>query len=212
LWQPARQVAGDYYDFPPRGDGRLGLVIADVSDKGMPAALFMALTRSIVRASLDGAPSPAAGISLANRLICADSTGGMFVTLFYALLDPITRELTYVNGGHYPPLLCRVDQDELTRLMPTGMALGVIDDAPFEQETLRLEIGETLVLYTDGVIDATDPSGQAFGTERLRRVILEHRDSSADAVVVTLKEAIDSFVGGSAPYDDMAILVIRCQP
>jgi sigma-B regulation protein RsbU (phosphoserine phosphatase) len=211
LWQPARQVAGDYYDFLPGPTGRLGLVIADVSDKGMPAALFMALTRSIVRASLDGASSPAAGIAQANRLICADSTGGMFVTLFYALLDPVTRELTYVNGGHHPPLLCRIGQGELTQLARTGMALGVIDDTAFAQETIHLELGDFLVLYTDGVTDATDIHGQSFGTQRLQRVILEHRERPAGGVVTALKEAIDDFVGASAPYDDIAILVVRCQ-
>jgi serine phosphatase RsbU (regulator of sigma subunit) len=132
------EVAGDYYDFIPLDREQLGLVIADVSDKGMPAALFMALTRSIVRASVDRAPSPADGIAHANRLICADSTRGMFVTLFYALLNPATGEMTYVNAGHNPPLLCRADQDQLTPLARTGMALGVVEDTPFEQHTLRL--------------------------------------------------------------------------
>jgi sigma-B regulation protein RsbU (phosphoserine phosphatase) len=114
-WQPAREVAGDYYDFISLDGGQLGLVIADVSDKGMPAALFMALTRSTVRASIGRASSPADGIAHANRLICADSTGGMFVTLFYALLNPTTGEFTYVNAGHNPPLLCRADQEQLYR-------------------------------------------------------------------------------------------------
>ena len=105
-WQPARQVAGDFYDFIPAAGDHIGIVVADVADKGMAAAIFMALTRSTVRASLAGAPSPAEGIARANRLICADAAGGMFVTLFYAELDPLTGLLTYVNAGHDPAILC----------------------------------------------------------------------------------------------------------
>ncbi len=103
-WQPAREVAGDYYDFIPGRDGRMGIVIADVTDKGMPAALFMALTRSILRACLDQALPPAESLDKANRLICADSTSDMPVTLFYGLLDPLQGEIIYVNAGHNPPI------------------------------------------------------------------------------------------------------------
>jgi sigma-B regulation protein RsbU (phosphoserine phosphatase) len=209
-WQPAREVAGDYYDFIPLDGEQLGLVIADVSDKGMPAALFMALTRSIVRASVGRAPSPADGISHANRLICADSTRGMFVTLFYALLNPPTGEITYVNAGHNPPLLCRADQDQLTQLARTGMALGVVEDTPFEQHTLRLNPGDFVLLYTDGVTDATDAHLQDFGMERLQRVILDHRRAPAADVMAALEQAIGDFAGSTAPFDDMAMVVIKC--
>jgi len=209
-WQPAREVAGDYYDFIPLDGGQLGLVIADVSDKGMPAALFMALTRSIVRASVGRAPSPAEGIAHANRLICADSTGGMFVTLFYALLNPATREFTYVNAGHNPPLLYHSEQDQLTELAPTGMVLGVLEDAPFEQRTLHLSPGDLVVLYTDGVTDATDVHLHGFGMDRLQRVILEHRDAPAAGLVAALEGAIGDFAASAAPFDDIAVVVMRC--
>ena len=209
-WQPAREVAGDYYDFIPLDGGQLGLVIADVSDKGMPAALFMALTRSIVRASVGRAPSPAEGIAHANRLICADSSGGMFVTLFYAQLDPATREFTYVNAGHNPPLLYHSEQDQLTELARTGMVLGVLEDAPFEQRTLHLSPGDLVVLYTDGVTDATDVHLHGFGMDRLQRVILEHRDAPAAGLVVALEGAIGDFAASAAPFDDIAVVVMRC--
>jgi sigma-B regulation protein RsbU (phosphoserine phosphatase) len=209
-WQPAYEVAGDYYDFIPLDREQLGLVIADVSDKGMPAALFMALTRSIVRASVDRAPSPADGIAHANRLICADSTRGMFVTLFYALLNPATGEMTYVNAGHNPPLLCRADQDQLTPLARTGMALGVVEDTPFEQRTLRLNPGDFIVLYTDGVTDTTDAHEQDFGMERLQRAILDHRQASAADVVAALEQAIGDFADSIASFDDIAMVVIKC--
>ncbi|MEE9616057.1 MAG: GAF domain-containing SpoIIE family protein phosphatase [Anaerolineae bacterium] len=221
-WQPAREVAGDYYDFipvvfnlakgsePSQGLGSLGIVIADVSDKGMPAALFMALTRSIVRASVGHAPSPADGIARANRLICTDSAGGMFVTLFYALLNPEAGEITYVNAGHNPPLLYRAEQDRLVELTRTGMALGVVADSPFEQRTVHLDPGDFVLLYTDGVTDATDAHLQDFGMERLRRVILDQQHAPATDVVASLEQAIDDFTGSTAPFDDIATVVIRC--
>jgi sigma-B regulation protein RsbU (phosphoserine phosphatase) len=212
-WQPAREVAGDYYDFFPLDDGRLGLVIADVSDKGMHSALFMALTRSTVRASVGRAPSPADDIGHANQILCADSTGSMFVTLFYALLDPATGELTYVNAGHNPPLLCRQSDlagpHQLAELTRTGVALGVMPDASFEQGTLQLDLGDFVLLYTDGVTEATDSLGQEFGEERLRKIALGQRRASAAQVVVTLEQALHDFVGSASPFDDITIVAVK---
>jgi sigma-B regulation protein RsbU (phosphoserine phosphatase) len=212
-WQPAREVAGDFYDYIPLDGGQIGLVIADVSDKGMPAALFMALTRSIVRASVGRAPSPADGIAHANRLICADSTSGMFVTLFYALLDPASGEFTYVNAGHNPPLLCKqsdcADRSGPTQLARTGMVLGVLEDAPFEQHTLHLDPGDLVLLYTDGVTEAMDAQEQEFGMERLQRVLLGQRDAPAAGVVATLEGAISDFAASAAPFDDIAMVVLK---
>jgi sigma-B regulation protein RsbU (phosphoserine phosphatase) len=210
-WQPAREVAGDYYDFIPLdpGGGQLGLVIADVSDKGMPAALFMALTRSVVRASVGHASSSADGIAHANRLICADATGGMFVTLFYALLNPETGEMTYVNAGHNSPLLYRADQDQLTELTRTGMALGVMEDSSFEQRTVRLNAGDFVFLYTDGVTEAIDTQKREFGEERLQRVILDKRHAPAAEIVAGLEQALREFVGASSPLDDITIVAAK---
>ncbi|MGH2593109.1 MAG: PP2C family protein-serine/threonine phosphatase [Anaerolineae bacterium] len=227
-WQPAREVAGDFYDFialsrggapaadapgvgarPALGEQQLGLVIADVSDKGMPAALFMALTRSIVRASMAGASSPADGIVRANRLICADAMNGMFVTLFYAQLNPATGELMYVNAGHNPPLLYRADRDELMKLTRTGMALGLFETAEFEQRTVRLNAGDFVVLYTDGVTEALDAQGQEFGEERLRRVILDSRRASAQDIITALQRATGQFAGATAPFDDSTLVIAK---
>jgi sigma-B regulation protein RsbU (phosphoserine phosphatase) len=208
-WQPAREVAGDYYDFVALGGGRLSLVIADVSDKGMPAALFMALTRSIVRACAGRTPSPADGIAYANRLLCADSTGGMFVTLFYGLLDPAAGTLTYVNAGHDPPLLYRSDPDELSELGPTGMVLGVLEDARFEQGQVELQSGDFLLLYTDGVTDATNAQGQEFGRQRLQRVVRQKRRAPVAEMVSALEQAVQGFVGASLAFDDITIVGMR---
>ena len=167
-WQPARQVSGDFYDFISTEQG-VGVVIADVSDKGMPAALFMALSRTIVRASLIQADSPADGMLHANRLICADSPNSMFVTLFAAQIDRASGDLIYVNAGHNPPYLYRAVEDQPARLARTGMALGIDDTAHFEQQAVHLDPGDALVLYTDGILDALNARGEEFGDERLRQ-------------------------------------------
>ncbi|HJW83050.1 MAG TPA: SpoIIE family protein phosphatase [Anaerolineae bacterium] len=215
-WQPARQVAGDFYDFIPVAVGPgeesspgLGLVIADVSDKGMPAALFMALSRSIVRASVAHALSPAQAITQANRLVCADSSDGMFVTLLYALLDPVSGQLTYVNAGHNPPIVYRADQDCWFEFERTGIALGLFDPYKYEQRTLQFNVGDFVVLYTDGVTEAVDAQGQRFEEDRLRQVLLDRRRASAAQIVEALRQAIAGFTDVSAPFDDITIVVAK---
>jgi sigma-B regulation protein RsbU (phosphoserine phosphatase) len=213
-WRPARQVAGDYYDFVSRAgangdEDKLGLVIADVADKGVPAALFMVLTRSTLRATMDRASSPVEGISHTNRLLCVDASAGMFVTLFYALLAPDTGEMTYVNAGHRPALICRASSQEFVELLPTGMALGVVPDASFAQESVHLDHDDVLVFYTDGVPEATDEHEQMFGVERFMRTILDHHDATADEIASAVIQAVDKFVGSEEPFDDIAVVVIK---
>ncbi|MEW5869361.1 MAG: PP2C family protein-serine/threonine phosphatase [Chloroflexota bacterium] len=211
-WFPAREVAGDYYDFIPDTADRLGVVVADVSDKGMPAALFMALTRSIVRASLDGAKSSAEGIARANRLICADATSGMFVTLFYALVDPSEGRVTYVNAGHNPPLFFQRRQSgagQMTRLGRTGMALGVEAESDYQQFTLALKPGDFLLLYTDGVTDALNAQGEEFGLERLEQVVSANSSRTAPEIGAALQKAIEDFLGTTALFDDITLMVVQ---
>ena len=208
-WKPAREVAGDFYDFIPTEDGRFGLVIADVTDKGMPAALFMAFTRSIIRASLDRAASPAEGISRANQLICAESTYGFFVTLFYALLDPPTGDLTYVNAGHNPPLLYSSNEGQLITLTRTGIPLGIEPGSTFEQQLVRLEPEDFLLLYTDGVIDAYDNRDQEFGMPRLEQVLRDNRNAPATEIITAVDSALTAHVGTTVPYDDITFVVLK---
>ena len=209
-WQPQREVAGDYYDFIPAEDAsHLGLVIADVTDKGMPAALFMALTRSIVRASVVTASSPLDGIQRANRLVCADATGGMFVTLFYGELNTTTGELAYVNAGHNAPLLYQAGLAQLVKLIRTGMPLGVEYWSAYEQRSVQLQPGDFVVLYTDGVTDAVNAQEQEFGEERLRRVILENRAAPAADMLAAVVRALEAFTGATAPFDDITLVVAR---
>jgi sigma-B regulation protein RsbU (phosphoserine phosphatase) len=209
-WLPAREAAGDYYDFVPLRGGRLALVIADVCDKGMPAALFMALSRSIVRASLDSAPSPAEGVARANRRIHADATSGMFVTLFCAEVQPGVGEIVCVNAGHHPPLLAAAASGKKPAvLLPAGMALGVLADSSYEQGVVHLDPGDLLLLYTDGVTDARNAEGEEFGKARVERLLLEARGQSAPEVVAALEAAVRAFTGPVAPFDDVTVLAVK---
>jgi sigma-B regulation protein RsbU (phosphoserine phosphatase) len=206
-WQPARQVSGDFYDFIPTGQG-VGVIIADVSDKGMPAALFMALSRTIVRASLIRSDSPAEGMTQANRLICADSPNSMFVTLFGAQLAA-SGELIYVNAGHNPPYLYRAAIEQPQRLARTGMALGLDDTLRLEQRAAHLDPGDTLVLYTDGILDALNARGEEFGDTRLRRVCARRRTETASQIVAALRDEVLAFVGDQPLADDCTVVIVK---
>jgi sigma-B regulation protein RsbU (phosphoserine phosphatase) len=207
-WSPARQVSGDYYDLLPGEGDWLDLIMADVSGKGMPAALSMALTRSNVRASMAPSRDLVVGMERVNRLLCADAADGTFVTLFCARLQPGSPAVRYVNAGHNPPLLLH-GGGSLEALGPTGMALGVVENATYEEGSVQLDPGDVLVLYTDGVPDAVRPDGQRFGMDRLQRTVLDHRDRPAAGIVNALEEAVQDFVGDTEQFDDMAILVAR---
>jgi sigma-B regulation protein RsbU (phosphoserine phosphatase) len=208
-WQPAQAVSGDYYDFLTLDADKLGLVIADVSDKGMPAALFMTLTRTIVRASMEVASQPAAGIAQANRLICADAVNGMFVTLCYLQLDPATGELVYVNGGHNPPWHYRETDEQPVPLTRTGILLGVDDTAAYEQRRIHLEPGDFAVLWTDGLSDALNSEGQEFGEQRMHQVLQLQRQASAHELLDALTAAVGDFVGDTPSFDDITLVVVK---
>ena len=211
-WQPASQVAGDYYDFIPLQDGNLGLVIGDVTDKGMPAALFMALTRTCIRAYLSYANSPLQAILNANNQICMDSSDGMFVTLFYAQLDPKSGELIYVNAGHNPPILIRSGEDgsaQLTHLTRTGMALGVECETSYGQKQIFMKPGDSLLIYTDGLTDTINEEGEAFGLERIERVMISQREQSAGEIVSSILLNIQEFSVASDPFDDITLMMIK---
>lgn len=208
-WLPAREVAGDFYDFlPAEGDG-VGLVIADVTDKGMGAALFMALTRSMLRASLEGSKSPAEAISKANRLIVANSSSAMPVTLFYGELRPDRDELVYVNAGHNPPFIYRAKSEKFDELGRTGIVLGVDDTLVLEQDTVKVNSGDVVVFYTDGVTDALNSDERAFGEDRLKQAILDSASGTAQEVAVGLLSSLQEFIGGAQPFDDITLMIAK---
>ncbi len=211
-WQPARVVGGDFYDLIPdlaSGD-RLGAVIADVSDKGMPAALFMAATRSTLRGSMAGRlAAPEEGIARANRLICADSTGGMFVTLFYAGLSAGSGELVYVNAGHNPAYLCRPDRAKPVPLGRTGLLLGFAEDAEYAAGRCELAPGDFVVLYTDGLTEAINAAGEEFGEARLCALLESQCGAGAAEIVAAIEAALHEHAGALAPFDDVTVVVVR---
>jgi len=208
-WIPAREVAGDFYDFIHGDGGKLGLVIADVVDKGMPAALFMAFSRSTLRNNLLRMPIPKDGIAEVNSLICADSVYGMFLTLVYCVIEPDSGEVTYVNAGHNPPLLYRSDENELMDLSRTGIPLGVTEEASYDQETTTLNSGDFILFYTDGICDAVNSQEEEFGMERVRRVLLDHCQESAEEILAALEQASSDFTGSTAPFDDITMLIAK---
>lgn len=206
---PAKEVGGDFYDIIDIGQGKTGLVIADVSGKGVPAALFMVLSRTTVRTSLRMMGVVAAAMSDANRMICADADQGMFVTLFFGILDERTRAFTYSNAGHNPPMHFRAATGEIALMTSTGMALGVVEEEVYTQETVTLHSGDVLVFYTDGVTEALDRDDRQFGEERLQKVIREFHQLPATGIVTKIQEEIQAFVAGTPQFDDITLMVIR---
>ncbi len=210
-WRAARQVAGDFYDFFELSGGRLGLVIADVADKGMPAALFMALTRTLVRAAALEESSPAAAMARVNDLLVPDARAGMFVTAIYAVLSLETGRLAYANAGHNLPLLLRAGTGELEQLRKGGMALGVLEGIRLKEHVVYLEPGDCLVFYTDGITEAFAPSpgGEVYGEERLRAVVQSTDCDSAQAMLDAIDESVIAFAGDTALSDDRTLMVLR---
>jgi sigma-B regulation protein RsbU (phosphoserine phosphatase) len=208
-WHPAREVAGDYYDFIPLNPETIGLVIADVTDKGAPAALFMVFSNSIVRGSVHASIPPAEAIASANRLICAKSPNAMFVSLVYAQLDLKTGQATYVNAGHNMPLYYQHAEDRLQSLARTGMVMGIEPETPYTQERLVMEPGDFLLMYTDGLTDAIDAQGREFGVRRLEELVQQNRHASVDEVINRLEEAIVEHSGDITPVDDITLLMVK---
>ena len=207
-WKTARQVGGDFYDVFDLPDNKLGLFIADVADKGVPAALFMALTRTLVRAAVIEAASPAEALKRVNDLLIPDTKQGMFVTAVYAVLDMDKHELTYVNAGHNPPLWVRSDGvvEKLTR---TGVALGAAEDVNYEQRVIPLEKEDNILLYTDGLTESYNIDGEFFGEERLIRALQTNLCSSAHDLMDVIEKSLLDFVQDMPPADDLTMLVLR---
>lgn len=207
-WKPAHEVSGDFYDFIPISAGKFGIVIADVSDKGMPAALFMTLSRSVIRSVVGQNARLDEEISKANHLIWRDSQEGMFISLFYAMLQSHSGEVTYVNAGHNPPLLLRYAGKDIEQLSRTGMAAGVEGDSHYSQASVSLAEGDYLVMFTDGVTDA-QIGDEPFGEERLKATIRKHAGKSAHGMIEALEKEVCIFSDNGVPVDDVTLLVAR---
>jgi len=206
----AMEVGGDFYDFIP-GKERMGMVIADVSGKSIPAALFMALSRTIVRANATHHEKGTEVLQDANDMIAADSRSGMFVTLFYGILDEQTKSLVYANAGHPPPLLMRRGEDRFRALKVTGIALGVVEGMKYEERQIDLMPGDILVLYTDGVNEAINDCEEQFGLARLCRTVRGSRDLTAQEILDSILQDISRFAGEQEQFDDITMIVVKAK-
>jgi sigma-B regulation protein RsbU (phosphoserine phosphatase) len=207
-WKTARQVGGDFYDVMELPNQKLGLFIADVADKGMPAALFMALTRTLMRAAVIETPSPAEALQRVNALLIPDTKQGMFVTAVYAVLDQNNGELIYANAGHNPPLWVKAN-GEIERLTRTGVALGATEARTISESAIRLGSGESVLFYTDGLTEEFSSDGELFGEARLMDAIRANSSSSADAMLDSVEASLNAFVGSIPLSDDLTMLVVR---
>jgi sigma-B regulation protein RsbU (phosphoserine phosphatase) len=207
---PAMEIGGDFYDFIPVKGDRHGFVVADVSGKGVSAALFMALSRTLIRASGQENPDPVMAIQKANRLIYEDGRSSMFVTVFYGVLDAPAMTFTYVNAGHNPPLLVRGDPPGV-RTLEEGrcIALGVVPEVNITCAALVLEPGDLIVMYTDGITEAFNPEDEEFGEGHLMDYLQKHRDYPAREIIDGLIEGIRKFCGSAPQSDDITLVILR---
>jgi serine phosphatase RsbU (regulator of sigma subunit)/predicted ester cyclase len=207
-YQPAREVGGDFYDFHLLSEGRVGLVVGDATGKGVPAALVMSTTCGMLQAvSRALASSPGEVLDQVNETLLARIPSNMFVTCFYAILDPESGSLAYANAGHDLPYLCRRGGDA-EELRARGMPLGLMPGMSYEQKEIVLEEGEAALFYSDGLVEAHDPQGEMFGFPRLRALISEH--GKEGSLGEFLMEKLYSFVGdGWEQEDDITLLTLR---
>ncbi len=207
-WKMAREVGGDFFDLIPLPDNRLLLVIADVADKGLPAALFMARTSSFFRAVALDCYEPASVLNRVNRLLTENTEQTMFVSAFCAVLDIASGQLSYASAGHNPPVLVR-DGGKMEMLLAKGMVLGVLDTARFQQKSLTLHPGDGLLLYTDGVTEAFNPQDEPFGEDRLLQAIADNRQFSAQEMVNAIHRHVRDFTQPHPQSDDFTLLLLR---
>ena len=206
---PAKEVGGDFYDIYRLEDGRLGIVIADVSGKGIPAALFMMVCRTLLKGIAIGMGSPAEALTEANTLLHAENQASMFVTVFYGVFNPRTGVLTYANAGHEPPVLRRTDGSTEALPFTGGIPLGIVDDMAFEERTSTLSPGDFAFLYTDGVTEALNEEEEEFGNARVHDAIAGVNPGPAREAVEALVQTVVRFSGEAEQFDDLTCLVLK---
>ena len=205
----AKDIGGDFYDFFRVDDDHIALVIADVCGKGIPAALFMAVSRTIIRSKGMQGYSAAACLTESNRLLAAYSVENMFVTVFYAIYNTKTGLVSYTNAGHNPPHLLRRNGTVSELPISTNTIVGVFDDLEYHEDTLQMEHGDTLVMFTDGVTEATDAEFQEFGPERMDSILCQNADAECQHIVEAVRAGIMDFVGEAEQSDDITMLVMK---
>jgi serine phosphatase RsbU (regulator of sigma subunit) len=206
---PARETSGDFFDFIPLEGGKLGFLIADVTDKGLGPAIYMVLARTLIRTyAIEYEADPDVIFFATNERILKDARAGLFVTVFFGILDPQTATLTYCNAGHNPPFLVGKGREGVQALRPTGLPIGLDENVVWEKETIQLQAGDILVMYTDGIPDALNNSGSFFEEERLRQVVEGCNSCPAHQVQAEIMGAVEKFVNGADQYDDITLIVV----
>ncbi|MBM4133258.1 MAG: DUF3365 domain-containing protein [Nitrospira sp.] len=206
---PAREMGGDFYDFFLLDQDRVGLVIADVSGKGVPAAIFMAVSRTMLKATAMQGGSPGDCLRQVNNLLCPDNEASMFVTVFYAILDTRTGTLDYGNAGHNLPYILSGRGGITVLENPGGMALGVMEDSAYPVKRARMQPGDGLLLYTDGVTEAMDAAGNLFSVERLERLLRRIQNGTPSEIVRDTVAEVRSYAAGEPQADDITMLALR---
>ena len=204
-WQPANGVGGDCFDALTFAGGGVGLTIADVAGKGVPAALLMSNLQAAVRAFAQEGTAPGSVCTSVNRLLCRNMASGRFVTFCYVRIDTAARRLTYANAGHNPPLLIR-GNGSIDALAPTGTVLGVFAESSYEQGDFAVAAGDRLILYTDGITEGRNPAGDEFGEDRLAETASRHRTLPAEEMLAGMLRDIEAFNAGV--YEDDATLIV----
>jgi serine phosphatase RsbU (regulator of sigma subunit) len=207
---PARATSGDFFDFIPLSNGRLGIVIADVVDKGIGPALYMALSRTLIRTfAVQYEDRPDLVLAATNRRILSDARANLFVTIFYAVLDPVTGMFTYCNAGHNPPMLISLEgEGGLTNLDKTGIPIGIDEEAAWEFHTCQVYPGDVLVMFTDGVTEAQNEDDEFFDEDLLVDATLSNFGRPAHEIQVGILEALQNFVGDTPQVDDITLMVL----
>jgi sigma-B regulation protein RsbU (phosphoserine phosphatase) len=205
----AKDVGGDFYDFFPVDDHRIAFTIADVSGKGVPAAIFMAVSRTLIKATgLQDLPTDEC-MSTVNDILCDESVGSMFVTVFYGIYDLQTGLINFTNAGHNPPYILRADGTVEPLQSACNLVLGAVEGVPFTSDTLQLNPGDTLFMYTDGVTEAENKNHDQFGESRLEATLAECKGTDSKHIVDTVNAKVNEFINGAAQSDDITQLVIR---
>lgn len=208
-WLPARQVGGDFYDVFTLPNDRVGIVIADVSDKGVPAALYMTVARTLIRATIREVERPAEVLEKVNSLMMMDNEGGLFVTAIYAILDTSSGELVYANAGHNLPYVMRKNGNGVEALQQGGMSLGAMAEIKLIEHRIILEKGDCMLLYTDGVTESFSDKGEAYGDERLVETLNQIKECTSQSIIEKVQDSLHAFRGSAPPSDDVTLVSIR---
>lgn len=211
-WKPIRDVAGDFYDFYEMEDGRLAILIADVSGKGIPSALFMALTVTVLRFGMSLGLPPAEMIKRANDLILRSQRSRMFATVFVGYLDTSTGEMQFASAGHNPPLLYRHERGVCEEITSSGVAVGLFKTAAYHEATVTLQENDILVLFTDGITEIINADEEEFGEERLKEVVCDHAHLPAQALAAVIIEEASVFAAEAGAFDDETLIVMKRVP